>query len=163
MRLDQYVRIFRRGWLWVLVATLLGGLLGLGYSLLQPKLFSATAQSFVAISNSSSVNDNIVGGAQFIQQRVNSYGQLVTSPQVLNPVIAELGLPENATELSKKVSASSPPLTVLINVSANYGDPAMAAKIANATALQLGKTIELLETPQGAKAAPVKVSLTDPA
>ncbi|MEI6372933.1 MAG: Wzz/FepE/Etk N-terminal domain-containing protein, partial [Actinomycetes bacterium] len=163
MQLADYWRVLRMRWPLLVITTLVGALLGLGISMLQPKAFTATAQNFVAISSTSSVNDNILGGAQFIQQRVNSYGQLVTSPKVLDPVIAELGLPLTSQQLSSKVSASSPPLTVLINVTATYGDAAMTARIANATAEQLGKTIEALETPKGASAAPVKVSLTDPA
>ena len=163
MRVEDYWRIFRHGWYIVLIAAIIGGLLGYGYSLLQPKVYTATAQSFVAISSTSSVNDNIVSGAQFIQQRVNSYSQLISSPEVLDPVIAELGLPETSQELSKQVTASSPPLTVLINVTAMYGNAELAAKIANAAAVQLGKSVVALETPEGATASPVKVKLTDPA
>ena len=163
MKPEDYRRILRNHWLLIVLCTVLGGALGLGIALLQPKVYTADSQSFVAISSADPANANIGTGAGFISERVNSYGQLVTSPQVLKPVIASLHLNETVDSLGKKVTAVSPPQTVLINVTANYSSPAMAAQIADAVSEQLGRTIETIETPTGNLVSPVRVTLTDPA
>ena len=49
MKADDYRRILRNSWQWILVSTLLGGLLGFGIASIQPKVFTADSQSFVAI------------------------------------------------------------------------------------------------------------------
>ena len=98
-------RIFRRGWPLVLVSTLLGGLLGLGIAFLQPKVYTATAEDFVAVAGMNNPSGSIGTGSAFISQRVNSYGSLATSPQVLEPVIAELKLPTTVADLSKQIEA----------------------------------------------------------
>lgn len=163
MELEDYWRILRRGWLIVVVTTIVGGLLAFGWSLRQPMKYSATTQSFVAISDTSLVNNSIVTGAQYIEQRVNSYALLASSPQVLDPVIAELGLPENASQLSAQVTAVSIPQTVLINVTATYNDPVMAATIANSVSVQFGTVISAIERTPGANASPVKLTIVVPA
>jgi capsular exopolysaccharide synthesis family protein len=157
------MRVTRKRWLSILLITLLGlGAAGL-FTFLSPKVYTASTQSFVAISTSGSTSADILSGANFALQRVKSYTQIVDSPDVLTPVIAELGLATTPEELAKQVSASSPLDTVLIEVQAKDGNAAMAAAIANATAKQLGITIENLEQPLSVRASPVKVTLTHPA
>lgn len=96
------------------------------------KLYTASAQSFVALTGEADSSSNALTGAQFAAQRVKSYTQIVSSPDVLQPVIAELGLPYTDAQLAAKVSASNPPLTVLIDVAATDASPQQAAAIANA-------------------------------
>jgi capsular exopolysaccharide synthesis family protein len=130
---------------------------------LSPKQYTAETQSFVAISNAGQSSSDILSGATFAQQRVKSYTQIVDSPEVLQPVISELGLDTTVTDLARNVSASSPADTVLIIVEAKDGSAQKAADIANAVAKQLGSAVEALETPDGATASPVKVTLTNSA
>ena len=160
---DDYRRILRANWLLITLCTLLGAALGLGIALMQPKVFTADSQSFVAISSADPTNGNITSGSTFIGQRIDSYGQLVTSPAVLQPVIDELNLPETVDSLAKLVKASSPAQTVLINVTANYSSADMAANISNSVSTHLASAIEKIETPGGSLISPVKVTLTDPA
>ena len=120
MKADDYRRILRNTWQWILLSTLIGGLVGFAIASIQPKVFTASSQSFVAISSSDPTNANITTGSTFISQRIDSYGQLVSSPQVLQPVIDELHLNETVQTLKPKVKASSPAQTVLIDVSVDY-------------------------------------------
>ena len=163
MDLRDYARVLRKRWLSILVITVLGvGIAGL-ITYLSPKQYTAEAQTFVAISNAGQSSADILSGANFAQQRVKSYTQIVDSPEVLQPVITQLNLNTTPQALAKNVSATSPLDTVLILVDVKDGSAQQAADIANAVAKQLGKVVETLETPDGATASPVKVSLTNPA
>jgi len=163
MDLRDYARVLRKRWLSILVISVLGvGIAGL-ITYLSPKQYTAEAQTFVAISNAGQSSADILSGATFAQQRVKSYTQIVDSPEVLQPVITQLNLNTTPQALAKNVSATSPLDTVLILVDVKDGSAQQAADIANAVAKQLGTVVETLETPDGATASPVKVSLTNPA
>ena len=56
-------RIFRRGWPIVLISTIVGGLLGLGIAFLQPKVYTATAEDFVAVAGINNQGNNVVTGS----------------------------------------------------------------------------------------------------
>lgn len=108
-----------------------------------------------------------MGGAAFTAQRLTSYVQLVQTPDVLQPVIDELGLDVTVQQLAGQVSASNPVDTVLLNVNVTNPDAVVAADIANAVPRQMGEVITEIETPATTSSAPapvnVKVSLVDPA
>lgn len=163
MSLGGYFDVVRRRWLSIVAITLAFVAATAVYTLSAAKTYTASAQSFVALTGEANDSSNALTGAQFAAQRVKSYTQIVSSPDVLQPVIAELELPYTEVQLAGKVSASNPPLTVLIDVTVTDPSPQQAAAIANAVSVQLGRTIEELETPNAQTVAPVKVTLTEPA
>lgn len=162
MELRDYLRVLAKHWLAIAVITaLVTGVVAV-WTFLQPKVYTATAQTFVAISSSSDSGDPFTG-ATYTLQRITSYVQLIDSPEVLEPVIEELGLDVTVRQLADNVSATNPIDTVLINVSVADGDPAVAAATANAAAVQLGNVIRDLEATAAGDVVPVKATLTDPA
>lgn len=163
MVLGDYVSVLRRRWLSAAVLTVAIFGLAAASTLTATKIYTATAQNFVALKGDSGADANPLNGAQFAAQRVKSYTEIVTSPDVLEPVVDALDLPYSVQQLAGKVSATNPQLTVLIMVSVVDTNPAMAAEIANAVSIELGRTIESLETPTQTSISPVKVTLTDPA
>ena len=163
MDLRDYARVLRKRWVSIVLLTILGIGAAALLTYVTPKSYTATTQSFVAISNSGSSSSDILSGATFAPQRVKSYTQIVDSPEVLQPVIDQLHLNTTVQALAKDVSASSPLDTVLIEVQAKNGQSQLAADIANAASRQLGIVVERLETPAGTTSSPVKVSLTNPA
>lgn len=165
MDLRDYWRIVRKRWVSIAVITALAGALALGYSLLSPRIYSTTAQNFVAIGGvSAEENQGLVfSGSSFALQRVKSYVDIVSTPQVLEPVIDELSLDMSTQELAGMVRAANPPQTVLLNVTVTGRDPVEIARIANAVAVSFATQIEELETPQGSTRPPVKVTATKPA
>lgn len=163
MELREYWAIIRRRWISILVCTLLGVGIAAAFNATATRQYTATAQNFVALTSANGDQDPLTG-AQFASQRVKSYTEVVTSPDVLNPVIQELGLPYDANQLAKQVSVTNPAQTVLLVVNAVDTSPALAAAIANSVSKNLGKTIQQLETPSGkTKNSPVKVTLIEPA
>lgn len=162
MGIGDYLSIVGRRWITICVCTILGVFLAGVYTLASPRVYTATATDFVALTSSTSSTDPLTG-AQFAAQRVKSYTEIVSSPDVLLPVINELGLNTTPAQLANSITVTNPPQTVLLLVSANSGSAEEAAAVANAVAVQLGRVIERLETPTGQETPPVKVTLTEPA
>ena len=67
-----------------------------------------------------------------------------------------LAYKDTAAALGTTITVTNPPSTVLLLVSATDSDPVMAAEIANAVSVQLGKVIGKLETPNAGTVAPSK-------
>jgi capsular exopolysaccharide synthesis family protein len=97
---------------------------------------------------SPSGNDAINGlavGSSFSLQRVTSYASIIKQSETLESVIERLNLAYNVEELSRKISTSVVPETVLINIKVVDGDPKIAAEIANTVADEFAVTAQSLE------------------
>ena len=161
MTLREYWKIVRRSWLLIVATTVVGTLAALGLSLLMTPMYQAQSQLFVSVQSAGGISNAYTGGL-YVQQRIQSYVPVVDTPAVLDPVIAELGLDTDYTQLAVQVSVQNPTDTVLLNVLVTDVDAGQAARIADATAASLAKEIVRLETTDsGAK--PVKVELIRPA
>ena len=114
----------------------------------------------LCVSTSGSADSTqLLQGSSFTQQRVKSYSDIITSPTVLDPVIQQLGLHTTADSLGKKVAASVPLDTVLIDVTVDDGNPQDAARIADAVGRQFSQSVSELERVSDKSASPVKVSV----
>ena len=107
-------------------------------------------QFFVSTADSASSSQLAQGGA-FTQQRVKSYSQLLRSPKLLDPVIAKSGVTDSAGALAGKITATTPPDTVLIDVSVTDPSPAKARDVAQAIA---ATGAPLVDTSTGVESAP---------
>ncbi|MBD5785288.1 polysaccharide biosynthesis tyrosine autokinase [Cellulosimicrobium terreum] len=157
MELADYLSLLRKRWVSVAVLGIVGALLGGALSFVTTPTYSARSQVFVSVQGSDSTTD-LLQGSNFTVRQVKSYTELVTSPRVLDPVVEELGLAEDASSLAARVRAESPLDTVLINVIATDESPRLAADLANATARSLAEVVGELETPAGAGESPVQIS-----
>ena len=165
-RLDisDYLRVLRKRWRLILACTLLATSAAALATFAATPLYRAQAQLFV--STSQPADQNVSGlnqGGQFAQQRVKSYANIINSPQVTEPVIGKLDLNITPRALARKISASAPLDTVLINVSVTDESPDQARRIANAVAEQFTGVAAALETPVSSVTSPVKVSVVRPA
>jgi capsular exopolysaccharide synthesis family protein len=140
----DYLSILRRSWPLVTVLTLVGALLALGISLLMTPMYQAQSQLFVSVKSAGAASDAYSGGL-FVQQRVKSYVDVVDSPAVLDPVIETLALPTTTVGLAERVNATTPPNTVLLNVTATDESRIKAAAIADAVAASYAREIARLE------------------
>lgn len=161
--LAQYLRILRGQWWVVALCAALGVGAAMFITLQQTPMYSATTQLFVSTRTPDSSISQLSQGSNFIQQRVKSYSQVATSPDVLEPVTEKLALPVTARQLAGQVTVESPPDTVLLNITVRNPDPKAAADIANEIARQLPSFVVQIETPTGDVRAPVKLSVTDTA
>jgi succinoglycan biosynthesis transport protein ExoP len=159
MTLHGYVRALRKHWRLVTACTLACVLAALAVTLLQSPVYAARARLFVSVETGTSDTQGLAQGGLFTQQRVKSYADIVNSPQVAAAVIDQLKLKMTPAQLETSISASAPLDTVLIDVTVRNGSPVAARDIANTVATQFGKLVNTLETPEGSKHSPVKVSV----
>ena len=152
MDLHDYIDVLRRRWRIIAVCVLLGAAAAVAVTAIMPRVYTATAQLFVATSDDNS--SNAYQGGLFTQQRVKSYTQIANSQVVLRPVIDQLHLNTTPEQLAGKISAQAPLDTTLVNINVQDSSAVHAQAIADATAVQLTQYIEGIE-----KATPDAVPL----
>lgn len=156
MELSDYIRVLRKNWLIIVVATLVGLGAAAGFSLTRTPLYESQASVVVSTQSSGSVQE-ISQGSTFTQQRVATYVNVATTPLVLDPVIRDLGLDVTAGALAKSVNVSSTLNTTFITIAVTDADPVQAADIANAVASQLPLAVEEIEPSTGGE-SPVRLT-----
>jgi receptor protein-tyrosine kinase len=146
LNIQDFARLLRARWIIVVVtvAVALGGAVAI--TLLTTPLYEASTRLFVS-TNSSPTASEIYQGTLSSQQRVLSYTKLVTGASLAQRTVDKLHLDMSAEALRKKVKASSPPDTVLIDVSVLDPSPAQARIIADALSDEFVAMVSELETP----------------
>jgi succinoglycan biosynthesis transport protein ExoP len=139
VELSDYLDILRRRWLGVLIIALTTLALASAITLAVPKKYTATTRLFFGVA-AQSVSD-LAQGSNFAEKQMLSYAEVATSPQVLTPVIQQLGLGVTSQELAEVVKATVPLDTVILEITATDPDPNRAADIANAVGAQLTKAV----------------------
>ncbi len=166
MELHNYLRVLTKHWIGILLITLLVFGSAAAYTYVQPRIYTASAQMFISVSTRVTNNagqTTVSSATPYVLQRLSSYVQIVSSPQVLGAVVEELGLTDAPDGVVGGVSASNPTGTVLLDVSATSSDPAVAAAVATATAHQLIDVIQDLEAQEIGSSVLVKATVTQPA
>jgi receptor protein-tyrosine kinase len=148
VELRQLLRILRRRWKLV-VATFLIGIIGAATitASITPT-YRSEARIYVTASAASASEAYAL--SLYSQQRIASYAELATDPDLLERVIRTVGLTTTSQALAGHISATPVPSTVILAVSATDGDPQIARKIARAEAAEVVKLIDNLETPSKA-------------
>ena len=159
MDLRDYGRLLRKRWLMIMACLLIGGGAAYGFASIATPIYEAQTQLFVSAQSASMNLADAAQGGQFTQQRVVSYTQIVTSPQVLQPVITQLNLNVTPDVLARQISASAPLNTVLIDIAVDSTSPTQARDVANAVSQQFTNEVESLETPIAGGDSTVKVTV----
>lgn len=163
MELVDYLRMLRRQWVWVVGSVVVLTALAVVYVMTTPKTYKATAEVFVGsnvIGTSAPDNSAALSASNYVFDRIDTYATWADYPAVLQPVVTTLKLGTTADDLSKQVSASVVPSTVIIAVSATDASAQQAADIANATANSLVKYIAATDTPVANSTSPVKAQVS---
>ena len=143
MDLIAYLTLLRRAWVALLVCLLVGGGAGYAASYRSAPQYRSTASVFLSPGQGQSIGE-LAQGSSYTQGLVQSYVRLATTPAVLEPVIAQLGLDTSPQALAKQVTAEAQLDTVLIDITAVSGSATGAAAIANAVGEQLSRSTEAL-------------------
>ncbi|MBF4599896.1 polysaccharide biosynthesis tyrosine autokinase [Frigoribacterium sp. VKM Ac-1396] len=164
MELRDYIRILRKGWIFIAALTLAGIAAGALASILATPTYVSSTRLFVSVqAQDSSTTGDAVQGSSAAQQKVRSYVDVVTSDAVLDPVIDQLGLDTTAAQLATGITAESPLNTVLINITVTDTDAQRAADVANAVGASLTDVVvNELETPADGGASLVKIATIVP-
>lgn len=159
MELQDYLLVVRKRWRIIALVVLLAVALASISSALATRLYEARTQFFVSTTGADD-SGALLQGSTFTQQRVKSYAQLLTTPRILTPVARAARVDQ--TELAARVTATTPPDTVLIDVSVRDADPDRARVTAEAIAREFPAAVTELESPAGQEASPVKVTVVRP-
>ncbi|MFC9984524.1 polysaccharide biosynthesis tyrosine autokinase [Microbacterium keratanolyticum] len=158
MELRDYLRIVRAHWIVIILATALGAGVAFGWSLLQPKVYTADATGIVtATSNDGSTGSALIGN-QLAQSRVKSYLNLGSWRAVAEHAIDELGLDTSPESLVSRVTLTNPIDTTVLKVTATGSTPEDAQKLAEAWMRGMAAEISTLEG--GTSTTPGAVTLT---
>ncbi|MFB2599460.1 polysaccharide biosynthesis tyrosine autokinase [Herbiconiux sp. P17] len=158
MEFRDYIRAIRKGWVFIVVFTLVGIAVAALISIVRTPTYESTAKVFVSVQSTGSISDLTQGG-NFLQNQVKSYADVVNTPIVLQPVIDSLGLNLNVDELSKNISASSPLDTVIVEITVSDDSADASARIANAVASSFESTVADLVPANAEGVTPVKITV----
>jgi capsular exopolysaccharide synthesis family protein len=139
----------------------LGALVGLAVAGLltwsTERTYTSSTQLFVGAVGATETADAYEGNL-FTQERIASYAQILTSPDLARAVVDELELPLSAGELASMVDAAPVPDTVVLDVLVTDTSPERAQAIATSLGGQFTRRVTELETPEGATTSAVRVS-----
>ena len=158
MELQSYLRALRKRWRIIVGCTLIALSLAALLTLLTPKTYSSSVRFFVSTADASD-SAQLAQGGTFTQDRVKSYTELMTTPQVLGPVAKEVGIKDGASSIEPKVAAKAAPDTVIIDTTVTDTNAKRANAIAASLGRQFPKSIDELERVSESRPSPVKVTL----
>lgn len=159
MDLKDFYRLVLRNLLTVALSVLVGLGVAAGITFSTTPMYESKLQLFVSTQSSDFDISALVQGSSFSQQRVKSYAQIIPSPTTLTPVIKALNLDITPEKLAKRVKASAPLDTVLINVSVTDESPIRSAQIANSIGEYFSQFVNELELSREDSTPPIKVSV----
>lgn len=135
MTILDFVRLTRANLKYLLAGLLVGSLLGLGYSLLQPKVYASTSTGYVTVAGSAGIGD-VISGTSAAKEKANAYLSLTNSRLVAERIVTEHPeLEMSAGEVAGRLSATQDSASALIKVNATGSTPEKAQILAN-TALE---------------------------
>lgn len=155
VELRDYLRILRAHWLGVLLFLLAGLAIAFGWTLLQPKMYTASASGYLIATgvDTSSGAGSALAADDLVKSKVKSYVEVGTLRSVADTVIGELKLETTSERLVQQVSITNPADTVVLKVSAISTDPVQSRDIAEAWIRGMSAEIDRLETSGGSVAS----------
>lgn len=162
MDMREQILILRRNWMLIVSFALIGLITAGVLSVLMPKTYTAASGLFVSTQNVESTAE-LQQGSSAALAKVQSYVDLATKPQVLDPVIDDLNLDTSAQELAGRVKAFTSRNTVIIDVEAVDASAQGAADIANGVVASLIASVAELERPTNGLPSPMRLTSVDTA
>ena len=144
----EVLRTLRKRAYLVVLAGLMGAVLGMFVSLAMTPKYSATAGLYVTSSADANAQSALQGSLAS-QQRVFSYSELAKSEGVLEDALTRSGLPMSIDSARAELTVTSAPDTVLFYITATDPDPKRAELLAQAVSDALTDYVTLLERPRG--------------
>ncbi len=145
MELREYVRACRRRWVWLVVPVLLAAGIAAGLTLNREPAYRSSVTLFVASS---------AGDPDAAASRLNSYIALLTGPRVAAGVVAKVGPPLTAAEVSRSLSAQVQGGTDLLVVTATDASAERSQAIVRSAATELVALVKRLNPASAASDEP---------
>lgn len=130
IHLRDQVAVLRRRWRVLLISTLVGGLLALGYSTIQDPEYAASAQVLISPTGI----DQSGNAPEIDSEEIATQVLVITSASVAQGVIDELHLDTEPHTLLKSIAVEQEDATRVVNIQARTASREDAAVVANAFA-----------------------------
>ncbi|MET9021033.1 polysaccharide biosynthesis tyrosine autokinase [Actinopolymorpha sp. NPDC004070] len=160
MDLRDYFKVFGRRWRLVLACALVAVAAATLVTLASPLKYTSTVRLFVSTSQPDLAS--AYQGGLFSEQRVASYADLVTGPELARRVVDRLGFERSPAALRKQISASVVPNTVILVIKVTDRSPQTAGRIAQALADEFTSFVKQLESSSAKSGTPIKVTSLGP-
>jgi capsular exopolysaccharide synthesis family protein len=171
--LQSYLRILAERWKLIVLFVLLGTGIAVLVTATTPKTYQASVQLFVATSSTTStINSDVqYQSVAFTQAQVQTFAQIVGSPDVLHRVKKDLNLNISDSSLKSELSADAPVGQSIVEVHVSDRNPNRAAAIAKSVSLAFTSVAQgyyangkPTDCPRSRpKLCPVRLYVTDPA
>jgi capsular exopolysaccharide synthesis family protein len=129
VELSAYLRLVRAHWVVIVSATLLGAALAVGWTAIQPRVYSADASGIITTGVSQDLGSALVGD-NYAKSRAKSYLDVAKSRSVATFAINALGLKISPEKLVSEITVTNPVDTALLRVSARSSTPEGARDLA---------------------------------
>ena len=150
-----YVRLIKRWWWTLLIATWIAGLAGFTVASGLPPTYETQVRLLIG-PLSADLNTQRAAG-----QNAQTYAELATSQQLLDTVVEKMGGSITTPQLRETVEARADSTTRLLTLTARAPDPDTAVEIANTLASRIAA---LPGSPQAGAALPEgEITIVDPA
>lgn len=153
---SQLLMVRQRWWVVLLVTMVAMGTAGALTVRAQPR-YASSVTFFV--TTPSEQGAAAYQGSLFLQQRVKSYADLLTSDRLAQNVAADTGLGLTAAEVQSRITSKPKTDTVLLEATVTDTDQARSLRLTEAVSTSFVKLVQAMETPPGAKDALVKVEV----
>ena len=135
MELSAYISMFRR-WLWlIIVAAVVAGTASFVVARVAPPSYQSTVT--IQVGTYSSLANPSAGMIQTAEQLAQTYVVLSKAYPLLDAVINKLQLDMTTDQLASRFQTRQVAGTSLLTITVTYGDPVVAADLANELANQL--------------------------
>lgn len=136
----DYVAVLRRNIVWIVLLMLVFGAGSFLYAQTLPKQYRSYA-SVIVIPERGENTAEIVQGSNYVQNIVQSYAIMATTPYVLQPVVSQLQLDETPSKLAQRISVETPLNTVIIQIAVVDESPEEARRIGAAVTNSLIRAV----------------------
>ncbi|MFI8596732.1 polysaccharide biosynthesis tyrosine autokinase [Rothia koreensis] len=151
---EAFVRTVRRRWYLLVAGIVVGALVGVGVSALQPRVYAADATGIVTTDNNNSIGLASTTDT-LAKSKATQYKSLAISRGVAEDAIKATGYDLSPQQALGMVSVAVPLDTAQIQVTIRSHDPDSARELADAWIKALAANVERVET-GGNTAAPEK-------
>ncbi len=145
MTTGYVVSTIRRHWLLVLATTILGGFVASVWAFTATPQYAASTKVFIA-AQPPVTPDAAYTGSQFASGRMASYVDLVTGQALAARTVERLHLQTAPADLTRRVSATVNPGSVIIEISVTDSSAVAARDLANALSDDFAQMVQDLET-----------------
>lgn len=143
--MSEILDLLRRRLVFVVACGLIAAGVPAALATTSPDSYRATARLFVATAAQDVTAAN--QGNLAAQSRVRSYALLAVGPELLTRAAQRSGVAISEESLARRISVSTPPDTVLLDIAATAGSPQEAAALSDAVSQELVTLVSQAERP----------------